>query len=167
MKRSWIKRGTSQMKRGGFKNKPQKPMKRTRLKMRGTSDTSVIKEEIQALLRQIVIIRDGGCILRNYPETGACGGRNKNGDIIHQAEHLHTRANSASFADHRLVVDICPRHHLYYKPQHADEYYRIVKIHIGPERAKLLEAVQADRSPHKMDWKLEKLALEQHLKTLQ
>lgn len=144
------------------------PLKRkTKLRVKGKSETSEIKRDIQALLREIVIIRDGGCILRNFPETGKCGGRRKDGELILQAEHLHTRANSASYADHRLVVCLCKRHHIFWKPQHADEYYQIVKYHIGKERTELLERVQNDHKPHKMDWKLEKVALEQELKRLQ
>lgn len=166
------------MKRSGFQNKPRKPLKRTPLK-RGTSQlkrtklrvvgqstAAELKRDIQALLREIVIIRDGGCILRHYPGTGACGGYRKDGELILQAEHLHTRGNAGSYADHRLVVCLCKRHHIFYKPQHADEYYTVVKEHIGPERTKLLEAVQVDHKPHKMDWKVEKLFLEGHLKDL-
>ena len=141
-------------------------MKRTWIKRVGSSETSKLKREIQALLREIVIKRDGGCILRHYPETGECGGYRIDGELILQAEHLHTRANSASFADDRLVVCLCKRHHFYYKPQYPDNYYRIVKEHIGKDRTKLLEAVQEDHRPHKMDWKLEKLALEKYLKDM-
>ncbi len=151
MKRSYFKRST-------------KPLKRTRIRYRGVSDTSVLKEQIQALLRKIVIARDGGCILRHYPETGVCGGLRKDGEIIHQAEHLHTRSNAASFADSRLVVCLCRNHHIFYKPKHADEYYRIVRKHIGTIRSILLDRVQNDYSPHKTDLKLEKIALEQELK---
>lgn len=143
-----------------------KGLRRTKLRVVGQSTTSELKRDIQALLRQIVIARDGGCILRHYPETGMCGGCRKDGGLILQAEHLHTRSNSASYADHRLVVCLCQRHHIFYKPQHSDEYYRIVKEHIGPVRTKLLEAVQADHRPHKMDWKVEKLFLEQYIKKM-
>lgn len=141
-------------------------MKRTRLKRKSQSATALIKDEIQALLRLIVIKRDGGCILRHYPETGQCGGYRQDGELILQAEHLHTRSNSVSFADSRLVVCLCMRHHIFYKPQHADEYYRIVKKHIGKARTKLLEAVQQDYRAYKMDWQLEKLALGKELKKL-
>lgn len=141
-----------------------KPLKRTKLRLVGHSTTSELKIEIQALLRQIVIKRDGGCVLRNYPETGACGGYRKDGELILQAEHLHTRSNAASFADTRLVICLCSRHHIFYKPQHADEYYKIVRKHIGTIRSILLDRVQQDYSPHKVDLKMEKIALEQELK---
>jgi len=118
-----------------------------------------MKQDIQDILRKIVIIRDGGCILRHYPEAGSCGGYRKDGQLILQAEHLHTRSNAASFSDTRLVVCLCQRHHGYYKPQHADEYFKIVRKHIGKERSDLLTKVQEDYSPHKVDLKLEYLAL--------
>ncbi len=142
------------------------PLRRTKLRIVGHSTTKQIKDEIQAILREIVIKRDGGCILRHYPETGQCGGYKKDGKLILQAEHLHTRSNSASFADYRLVVCLCKRHHIFWKPQHSDEYYQIVKKHIGKERTNLLKAIQSDYKAHKMDWKLERLALDQYLKKL-
>ena len=137
--------------------------------MRGVSDSSVLKEQIQATLRELVIKRDKGCILRHYsneitPQYRDCGGYRNDGELILQAEHLHTRSNAASFADSRLVICLCKRHHIYYKPQHADEYYRLVKKHIGAKRTKLLEAMQKDYSPHKVDLKLELLCLQKELK---
>lgn len=162
MKQSPLKRKTP-LKRS---NKPLSrgtPMKRSRLRVRGVSDTSVIKEQIQAELRRIVIERDGGCFLRFYPEAGACGSRpTKDGHLILQAEHLHTRANSASYADVRLVVCICERHHIFWKPQHSALYNELAADFIGKERAALWERVREDRRPHPMstaDWKLELVAL--------
>ncbi len=127
-----------------------------------------MKEKIQAILREIVIARDGGCIMRNHKmeinhQYRECGGWRKDGGLILQAEHLHTRANASSFSDSRLVICLCQRHHIFYKPQHSDEYYRIVKKHIGPERTKLLEAVQNDRSAHKVDLALALVVLKKEL----
>lgn len=154
------------MKRTGFKRKATKPLKRTKLRLAGHSTTADLKKEIQALLRQIVIKRDEGCILRNYPSTGQCGGYRKDGELILQAEHLHTRSNAASFSDSRLVVCLCSRHHIFYKPQHADEYYQVVRKHIGTIRSLLLDRVQQDYSPHKVDLKMELIALKQEFKKL-
>lgn len=147
-------------------------LKRTPLRRKSKSDTALIKDEIQRVLREIVMLRDGGCVFRHYeneitPQYRHCGGYRKDGELILQAEHLHTRSNMASFADSRLVVCICKLHHIFYKPQHGDEYYRIVKKHIGGERAKLLQAVQDDWKPHKVDLKMELIALNQELKKLQ
>ena len=165
MKRTPLKRGTSQLRRTPLRRGTSQ-MKRTKLRLVGHSTTKEIKDEIQALLRQIVIIRDKGCWLKNYPEAGACGGYRKDGTIILQAEHLHTRSNSASFADHRLVICICKRHHIYWKPQHSARYNELAELFIGKERTKLWKRVREANSPHKMDWKIEKLALEQYLAKL-
>lgn len=155
------------MKRAYFKTKPRKPLKRTRLHLKGHSTTTQIKDQIQAILREIVIKRDGGCILREYPETGECGGYTKEGKLILQAEHLHTRGNSASFACLDLVVCLCKRHHIYWKLQHSSEYYEIVKKQIGKERSALLKAVQEDRKAHKIDWNLQLCGLQMLLKDYQ
>lgn len=142
-------------------------MKRTPLKRKSNSPQALMKDQIQATLREIVIARDGGCILRHYRETGECGGYRNDGELILQAEHLHSRANASSFSDSRLVVCLCKRHHIFWKPQYPDMYYRIVKKHIGPERTKLLEAVQQDRSAHKVDLALALVALKQELREYQ
>ncbi len=142
--------------------------RKTPLRLVGRSTTSELKVEIQATLRALVIARDGGCFLRHYeneiePKYRECGGFTKTGNLILQAEHLHSRSNANSFSDSRLVVCVCSRHHIFYKPQYSDEYNILAKDFIGPERAKLWEAVRADRSPHKVDLKLELLALKQEL----
>lgn len=154
------------MKRTALK-RSQKPMKRTRLRFRGVSDASVLKEQIQATLREIVIKRDGGCWLRNYPQSGACGGHRGDGELILQAEHLHTRSNAASFSDPRLVVCICQRHHIYWKPQYSALYNELAEDFIGPERTKLWKKVREDYTSHKVDLKLELIALQSELKKLQ
>ncbi len=162
----------TQLKRTPFKRKATKPMRRTRLHVVGHSTTSENKKEIQRLLREIVIKRDGGCFLRNFqneitPKYINCGGLRKDGGLILQAEHLHTRSNANSFSDSRLVVCCCQRHHIYYKPQHSDEYNGLAKKFIGAERTELWDRVKNDHKPYKVDLKLEILALEQELKTYQ
>ena len=147
-------------------------MKRTKIRVKGTSTTAQLKDDIQATLREIVILRDGGCWLRNYkervnPQYMNCGGYRKDGGLILQAEHLHSRSNANSFSDSRLVVCCCQRHHIYYKPQFSDEYNALARDFIGEERAKLWDRVRDDRSPHKQDLRLELLALKQELKKLQ
>ncbi len=150
MKRTPLKRKTP-LKSNGVK------LKRTKIRLVGHSTTSELKKEIQAILRQIVIARDGGCILRFYPETGKC-------DQILQAEHLHSRSHAISFSDSRLIVCLCRRHHIFWKPQYSDIYYKIVRKHIGTIRSILLDRVQNDYTPHKVDLKLELIALKQELK---
>ena len=149
-----------------------KYMKRTKLRVKGTSTTAQLKDDIQATLREIVILRDGGCWLRNYkervtPQYRECGGWRKDGGLILQAEHLHSRSNANSFSDSRLVVCCCQRHHIYYKPQFSDEYNALAREFIGEENARLWDRVRDDRSPHKQDLQLELLVLKQELKKLQ
>lgn len=142
-------------------------MKRTKLNIVGHSTQAQLKKEIQETLRTLVILRDGGCILRHYPETGKCGSRQtKSGELILQAEHLNTRARAISFSDSRLVVCLCERHHIFWKPQFSDEYYKIVKKHIGKTRTKLLEAVQNDYKTYKVDLALELIGLKKEVKAL-
>ena len=152
------------LKRSGFKQKLTIPMKRTRLRLVGHSETSDIKVEIQAMLRQIAILRDKGCILKKYPETGQCGGYTKKGELILQAEHLESRAKSISFADMRNIVCLCRHHHSHWKPQHSKLYWEIIEKHIGKERWSWLKRIEQDKRAYKMDWKLQLLALEQELK---
>ena len=152
------------MKRTGFKWKPRKPLKRTRLRVVGTSSTSELKNAIQAKLRALARHRDGGCIMRHYPESGLCGGTNKEGALILQAEHLITRSNSATFADMRNIVCLCQRHHGFFKPQHSRLYWEIIERHLGPQLWNWLKLAEADRTPHKRDWKMELLALESECK---
>jgi hypothetical protein len=108
-------------------------------------------------------------VLRHYPEAGACGGYRKDGELILQFEHLVTRANSASYGDLRLGVILCVRHHIYFKPQHSELYWRLIKAHIGPERTALLQRVQDDRSPHRVfvsDWQTLEAVLRAELAAL-
>lgn len=145
------------------------PLKRKKLRVKGISTTTELKDEIQAVLREIVILRDGGCFLRHFknriqPKYYNCGGYRNDGQLILQAEHLHSRGNAISFSDSRLVVCCCKRHHIFYKKEFGEEYNKFAKEFIGPVRAKLWDRVVADRSPHKVDLKLELLALKNELK---
>jgi hypothetical protein len=76
-----------------------------------------VKQRIQDLVRDIVIKREGGCIFRGdvpNPEgwtIPTCNGFAKDGHLILQADHLITRANSATYADTRLIVCLCKGHH--------------------------------------------------------
>lgn len=132
-------------------------MKRTKLRLQGVSDASQLKREIQALLRACVILRDGGCILRRY---GSC-------NEVLQGEHLITRSNMGTFADLRNIICLCSYHHIFFKKQYSQLYWQYVQNSIGQKRWDWLQLAQEDRSPHKVDLKLEKIALELQLKQLQ
>lgn len=145
------------------RNKPLR--RRTKLRVVGHSSTAEIKEEIQALLREIGLLRDGGCVLRHFKEAGYCGGRRQSDNaLILQAEHLVTRSNSASFADMRNIVILCRNHHMFFKTQHGSLYWELIRRHVGEERWKWIERVRDDWTPHKVDLKLELIALKQERK---
>lgn len=160
------------MKRSGFLKRytplkrSSKPMKRTKLRVVGISSETELKNRIQALLREFVILRDGGCILRLYPEAGMCGGYRNDGQLILQAEHLISREKSATFADLRNIVCLCRHHHGHFKPEQGNIYWAIIEKHLGARNWEWLKRCQEDRSPHKKDWKLEEVALKQQLQTL-
>jgi hypothetical protein len=73
-------------------------MKCTPLAVLGKNATSIIKREIQDVLREIVIKRDGVCIFGNYAGH-VCPGDANDGHLILQADHLITRGDAAPYAD--------------------------------------------------------------------
>lgn len=149
------------MKRSGFQIKPRKPLRRTKLRIKGISDTSEQKDEIQHLVREIVIKRDEGCILRKYRH---CGG--EIGQAVIQADHLISRANSATYADTRLIVCLCRSCHGW-KKWHEKEYEALVRSILPKNRVILWDKCEQDRhahKTHKADWKMEIIALKQELK---
>lgn len=156
------------MKRSYFKRKQTVPMKRTKLRVAGVSDTARDKREIQALVRLICAYRDGGCVLRNLRH---CGGEAtvQEGKIVSnnviQADHLITRANSATYSDTRLIVCLCKNCHAW-KKWHEAEYNDLVKTVLPKERVELWERCEQERrtyKTHKMDWKFAILFLKKEL----
>src|SRR3990167_7737618 len=141
-------------------------MRKTRLNKIGKSEVAKCKQRIQSLLRDLVILRDSGCALRHFSETGQCGGYRNDGQLILQFDHLNSRSHSVSYADVRLGVCVCKRHHIFYKKQYPEQYMKFVRLHIGPERSALLDKVQADRKPYRMDlwnWEKQEYDLKQQL----
>lgn len=146
-------------------------MKRGKLRVKGHSETAELKEEIQRLVRLICVQRDAGCILRDCRcGTTAIVENDKvisSGGVI-QADHLITRANSATFADTRLIVCLCKGCHLW-KKYNEKEYEALVKTILPKNRVKLWEQCEEFRQAHKTykpDWKLEILKLEKELKDM-
>jgi hypothetical protein len=147
------------------------PLRRTSfLKRKGTSDTAKLKDEIQALVRAIVIKRDGACIFRNSYDAPSCNGFDKNRRLILQADHLITRANSATYADTRLIVCVCKGHHGW-KNWHKPEYDALAKELIGPARTALWQRCEEDSWRPKRtgayDWKIAIAALKQELRQME
>lgn len=129
------------------------PLKRSKLAKRSKSPSSKAKERIQALLRLRAIERDGGCVLRNYPEAGKCGGYTKNGDLILQAEHLNGRANSVSYADMDNIVCLCLNHHFFFKKRESALYWSLIEKIIGQTRWQKVQKWIRDKTPHYMNTK--------------
>lgn len=178
MKRSWIKRSQKPLLRRTPLNRGTSTLKRTplarysKLKARGDSETSLLKERIQDTLRLLVMARDGGCILRKVQGIDGvpeCNGYRKDGQLILQADHLITRANSATYADSRLVVCVCKGHHGW-KKWNEKHYDSVVRSLLSPERVRLWDLCEQARwNPTRMgatDWKLSIIALEKELISL-
>jgi hypothetical protein len=85
-----------------------------------------------------------------------------------QADHLITRANSATFADTRLIVCLCRTCHGW-KKWNEKQYDSLVKTLISKERVELWDKCLKDSwRPIKTgvsDWQLHILALNQELKS--
>ena len=132
------------------------------LRKKSKNPASQAKERIQALLREIVIARDKGCILRFIRK---CGG--EVGEAVLQADHLVTRANSATFSDSRLVVCICRNCHGW-KRWWKEEYDELVKTILPKERVTLWERAEKERKTHKphqgINWNTEEAYLKQELR---
>ena len=157
------------MKRSWFKRKATKPLNRTRLNVVGHSTTADLKKEIQDLVREIVILRDGGCIFKK--EKGhICSGYANDGHLILQADHLMSRGNSGTFADTRLIVCVCKGIHGWKSVGsnlRKKEYDERVRKLISKERVELWDEWEAKRfSSTRMsayDWKLEIVNLKSEL----
>lgn len=160
----------------------------TKLRVAGKSEVSETKRNIQALLREIVIRRDGGCILRainaydfleggrigiarRIPSLPPCNGYDKNGELILQGDHLITRANSATYADPRLVVCVCKGHHGWKSVgsnARKKQYDEIVRTLLPKDRVALWDRCEAESwrpsRKYQTDWVLAEIALKNELR---
>jgi hypothetical protein len=148
------------MKRGGYLQRHTPLKRRTPFAAHGKSDTAQVKQAIQAELLRIVLARDGGCFLRG--KFGhICSGWKKDGEIVHQADHLIERSNSATYADPRLVVCICKGIHAWkhFKKSNHDQYDSWIRLLLPPERIAHWDRCKADSyHPHRtsaVDWRIE------------
>lgn len=165
-RKTWIKRGNSSLASYTGFQRTQSIQRKTRLRKKSLGAVPKTKDRIQALLRAIAIKRDGGCVLRNY-RIAACGGYTKSGELILQAEHLVTRANSISYADMRNIVCLCAYHHGRWKPQYSRLYWELIEKIIGPERWAWVKTVENDPTPYRFteyDWQKLEIALAEELK---
>lgn len=174
------------MKRSGFKTKSRKPLRRTSLKRgaspslkktklrkKGKSEVSTTKDKIQDVLRDIVILRDGGCIARDQEWHENCGGYTKDGKLVLQADHLIEKSNSETYAMIPLVICVCKGLHgwKHFKKSNHDLYNQRMKELLPESTIKLWEKMEADSwRPKKVgayDWNLKLAELEQILKEMQ
>lgn len=142
-------------------------MKRTPLRKKGKSETALIKDEIQATLRKLVMLRDKKCILYGIKCNHEIGVTDEG--VVWQAEHLIERSNSATYADSRLVVLVCKNCHYWkhIKKSNHDQYDEWVKSKLSKERVRLWDrCVKESWRASKVDWKLELLALKKDLAKL-
>lgn len=124
------------------------------------NESTKIKNRIQALLRQIALIRDGGCVLENV--VGHCNGLKGDGSLVLQYDHLNSRAFNVSFADIRLGVILCKGHHAWkhFSDSNKKLYDRLVREIIGSERTQLWDLVEEDRKPYHMSlWEWTKVEI--------
>lgn len=154
------------MKRSGWIKRNTPLNSRSKLRLKGSSDVSVLKDEIQDLVREIVIRRDGGCILRDYTGVPPCGGYRNDGELVLQADHLITRANSATYDDTRLIVCVCKGHHGW-KKYNEKLYNAAVRELLSPARVTLWDRAEEERHrpTHRIssDWRVSVAALKQEL----
>jgi hypothetical protein len=132
---------------------------RTPLRKFSNSSVSKTKLRIQKLLTANVRVRDGGCIMRSYPETGRCSGYTA-------ADHIISRVYSATYGDLRNVICLCQRHHIYWKPSNPVLYWEVVKRYIGDARARWIETAMKDRRTYSFtlwDWQKVEAALKNDL----
>ena len=140
-------------------------MKKTRLRKQSKSPVAKLKREIQAVLREIVMLRDKKCILHGIK----CQRKVGDEGVVWQAEHLIERSNSATFADTRLVVLVCKNCHgwKHFKDSNKEQYDQWVRTKLSKERVKHWDKCKQDSwRASKVDWKLELVALKQELSKL-
>lgn len=64
----------------------------------------------------------------------------------------------------RNLVCLCERHHGSWKWHHIRLYWHRIRYAVGEVRWQWLEEAKADKRPHKVEWTLVKVGLEQNLR---
>ena len=149
----------------------KKKVKRYSLARVSSSPTATAKRDIQEYVRQIVILRDGGCIYRGVKGLPPCNGyAGEDNHLVLQADHLISRGKNIGFADTRLIVCVCKGHHTAKTFDHSGVYEPIARELIGKTRAELWDKVKADGGNYPMgysDWLICIAALKQELSALE
>ena len=122
---------------------------KTRLRVAGHSSTAGVKTRIRALLRQLASKRDGGCVLRHYPEPGgaAAATRILGSSSFRPSISLRevTLVSVRGHAQHRLPLPAPPRLQARALAALLGAHPR----HIGPERVAWLDRVEVDKQMSK------------------
>lgn len=95
--------------------------------------------------------------------AGACGGYNRDGDLILQAEHLNGRSNSISYAEPENCICLCKYHHIFFKPQKTALYWVLVRERMGLDWWLKVENWIKDKAPHRVtesEWRAKAAKLE-------
>lgn len=151
----------------GFKKKSY-TLKRSTLRKISKDPVAETKRRIQALLRDICMARDSGCILAQV----RCNRRIGDAGVVWQADHLISRSNSATYGDPRLVVLICRDCHGWKSlgsNLRKAEYDRLVRSILPLERVKLWDMAELEAGRHKgvkVDWTMTEIVLQAELDKL-
>ena len=133
--------------------------------------TALCKVRIQALLRQLAIARDGGCVLRSIAAQeglSTCNGFRKDGELILQYDHLISRSKSISYAELDLGVTLCKGHHGWksFTDENSKRYDEIIKKVLCQERIDKWERFKNDRKTYRFgiwEWGKIEIVLKQEL----
>lgn len=154
------------MKRGGFLQRHTALKSRVAIQRISKNPLAQTKKRIQALLREICLLRDKQCVLR----FARCGRVVGDEGVVWQADHLISRANSATYGDSRLVVLVCRDCHAWKSlgsNLRKGQYDDLVKRILPKERVALWGIAEASaHRPFKADWVLVEMSLIQELKVL-
>lgn len=89
--------------------------------------------------------------------------------VVFQADHLVTRANTATYSDVRLIVCVCKGCHAW-KHWNKEQYDDQVRTILPKDRVELWDKAMKDSWRPKRnftaDWKLEEVGLKQMLKNM-
>lgn len=116
------------------------------------------KARIQDLLKQIVRIRDGDCILKGKYRT--CSGPLS-------ADHIVSRTHSKTYGMSINCLCLCIGHHFYWKPSNPTLYTNEVDARIGKKVRLYLEKIARPVCQYSLkDWQQIEYALKDELKRL-
>lgn len=142
------------------------------MKKKSNTPSSLAKQEIQRLLREVGLKRqDGLCFFLGKQVGGKrheCSGWANDGHLVLQYDHLNPRERNISYANPDLGVVICKGLHGWksFSDGNKKLYDKVAMKYLSPARRKLWRRVEADRKSYPMvlwDWQKEIIALKKEL----